>query len=398
MAFNLNAKKPRILMVSYPFDKNVISGGSRQAITLSSLLIKKIPVIAIGSSYHNRKKTEIILEKVDNIPTYRILFPKERKKLFRTIDLVLLMNYLKKHYDIVHFHGFEMYPLCIFTKLVLRKKNVIKITLSEFDDPSTEYNKKVKIFGLAINLKRFKWFLFNQIDKTIAISEETYKRSRMVLPEKNIIIIPNGVDMDIFKEANQDEKNKILKKHNFMPGIKKVLFIGEIGKRKSIPELLEAWKLIKDIHLILVGPLNPSFYDKITFKKIVDDINRQKKKIYYFTFTSNPVEFYQVADLFVFLSKREGHPNVVLESMSCNLPVLALKRNWVKGFLNSSISLLINNLNPQNIANVIEGFFSKNFASKKGQIRYKAKLTIQNYYSLNKIAKDYLELYYTILS
>ena len=57
--------------------------------------------------------------------------------------------------------------------------------------------------------------------------------------------------------------------------------------------------------------------------KIEKKINSFKEdQIIYKEFTDNIHEYYQTADMFVFLSREEGMPNALLEAMSCGLPCL----------------------------------------------------------------------------
>ena len=77
--------------------------------------------------------------------------------------------------------------------------------------------------------------------------------------------------------------------------------------------------------LVMVGP--KSFIgqdnDENFEHKIEKKINSFKEdQIIYKEFTDNIHEYYQTADMFVFLSREEGMPNALLEAMSCGLPAL----------------------------------------------------------------------------
>ena len=271
----MNAFKPRILMVSYPFDKNVPAGGSLQAIRLSKEIIKKLPVIAIGSSIYNGKRKST-LEFVEGIPTYRLYFGAKRPKVLRTLDLLILMIRLRNLFDVVHFHGFDMYPICIFAKLILRKKTVIKITLNGQDDPLSKLNRPYKFFNLKFKLKPIKFFLFNQIDKVITISNELYFNSRKVFKKSKLERIPNGVDIDSFCEVNKKRKNAIRKRLHFKSDDKIALYVGHFGKRKGIPELVEAWKYVEKAKLILLGYFTLKGFDPYSFNSFINQIKKMK--------------------------------------------------------------------------------------------------------------------------
>ncbi len=378
-------------MVSYPFDKNVPAGGSLQAIRLSKDLIKKLPVIAIGSSISKEKK-KTTFEYVEGIPTYRLCFPMKRPRVLRTLDLLILMIKIRNKFDIVHFHGFDMYPICAFAKLILRKKTIIKITLTGQDDPVSKLNEASLFFNFKFKFRIIKLFLFNQIDKVITISDELYFNSKRVFPESKLMRIPNGVDITTFCEVNKERRNIICKKLNFNLEDNIALYVGHLGKRKGIPELVEAWKHVENVKLILLGSFFLEGFDPNSFRSFVDEI-KTNKNIIHFPYNNNPEEFYQIADLFIFPSKREGLPNAVLEAMSCNVPILALKANWTKGLLDSNNSIMIDNLNPRTIAEEINCFFNNHQNHKKNEIKNQTRKVIEKNFSLSKIAQNFLSLY-----
>jgi len=387
----MNAFKPRILMVSYPFDKNVPAGGSLQAIRLSKEIFKKLPVIAIGSSLINgiRKPT---LEFVEGIPTYRLYFDAKRSKVLRTLDLLILMIKLRNLFDIVHFHGFDMYPICIFAKLILRKKTVIKITLNGQDDPLSKLNRSYIFLNLKFKLKSIKLFLFNQIDKVITISNELYFNSRKVFTKSKLERIPNGVNIDIFCEVDKKRKNDIRKRLHFKNDDKIALYVGHFGKRKGIPELVEAWKYVDEAKLILLGTFFLEGFDPCSFNSFINQIKKNENVIT-FPYTNNPAEFYQIADLFVFPSKREGLPNAILEAMSCNLPILAFNGNWTNGLLNSNNCILFDKLNPRIIAEEVNYFFKNHYRHKDNELKNHTRKIIEKDFALSKIAENFISLY-----
>ncbi|TFG17799.1 MAG: glycosyltransferase [Promethearchaeota archaeon] len=387
----MNVIKPRILMVSYPFDKNVPAGGSLQAIRLSKEIIKKLPVIAIGSSVvkGNRKPA---LEFVEGIPTYRIYFDAKRPRVLRTLDLLILMIKIRNMFDIVHFHGFDMYPICIFAKLILRKKTIVKITLNGQDDPLSKLNRPHMFLNLKFKLRAIKLFLYNHIDKVITISDELYYNSRKVFTKSKLERIPNGVDVDIFCEVDKKHKNAIRKSLRFKNDDKIALYVGHFGKRKGIPELVEAWKYVDKAKLILLGTFFTEGFDSCSFNLLINQIKKNENVIT-FPYTNNPVEFYQIADLFVFPSKREGLPNAILEAMSCNLPILAFNGSWTKGFLNSNNCILIDELNPRTIAEEVNCFFKNHHTHNSNELKNQTRTIIEKDFALSSIAENFVSLY-----
>ncbi|NLN88239.1 MAG: glycosyltransferase family 4 protein, partial [Syntrophomonadaceae bacterium] len=128
---------------------------------------------------------------------------------------------------------------------------------------------------------------------------------------------------------------------------KVLLFTGSIIERKGIDLLTEAFLQIApdhpDLYLWLIGPvsksenasLNEDFVakmkkqvsaaglsDRVRFEGLVSD-------------RGDLAEAYQAADVFVFPSRIEGLPNVVLEAMSSGLPVIVTDLPGLKGVVES---------------------------------------------------------------
>jgi len=93
------------------------------------------------------------------------------------------------------------------------------------------------------------------------------------------------------------------------------LFVGSIGVRKGLPELLEAWKrLALDAELVLVGNVEPGFAERLK--------QSLAPSVRHVAFTPDVGRFYKGSDVFVFPSHEEGAPQVVYEAAGCGLPVI----------------------------------------------------------------------------
>lgn len=96
-----------------------------------------------------------------------------------------------------------------------------------------------------------------------------------------------------------------------------VVFVGQVGIRKGIPLLLEAWdKLkLKDGKLILVGGLEP------TAKPLLSKW-RDRPDIKFAGFVDNVKEILEQSSVFAFPSCEEGSALVTYEAMACGLPIV----------------------------------------------------------------------------
>lgn len=99
------------------------------------------------------------------------------------------------------------------------------------------------------------------------------------------------------------------------PGFRAV-FVGRIGVRKGVPELLEAWaSLDVDGELVLVGAVDDEIRDLV-------DAHTRSGRVRLAGYVANPADLYAESDVFVFPTWEEGGPQVTYEAAACGLPVV----------------------------------------------------------------------------
>ena len=178
--------------------------------------------------------------------------------------------------------------------------------------------------------------------KTYDLFKDKYKVDR------NIHIIPTGIDTSrFFKEKfkKEDILNK-RKELGLTPDDFVLLFVGRLGKEKSVDYLIDCQKLLRkkeNIKLVIVGD-GP---EKELYEKQVQK-NRLKNVIFTGKVLWEDIAlYYQIADVFVTASKTETQGLTVIEAMASNLPVVAIKD---EAFLN----VVIDDLNGYTFTNKIQ--------------------------------------------
>jgi len=177
---------------------------------------------------------------------------------------------------------------------------------------------------------------------------ELAKKARTFI-EREIHLIPNGVDTDLFKPLG---RNELLAKtlgfaNNVIPGKTKDIeqpikdsppspkvqsditsaigFVGELREKKGIKALLSAYAQVnktRSTTLLVVGTIRQG-EDKQFFEDFVT--TRPNLQIIVTGYVS-PRElptYYALMDVFVHPSLRDGMPNAVLEAMACEKAVVA---------------------------------------------------------------------------
>ena len=217
------------------------------------------------------------------------------------------------------------------------------------------------------------------------------KIMRQGLPKSRVHVIPNGVDLNIFKPYDRNEARKQLS----LPTDKLiVLTINAIQPRKGLHTLIKAaHSVIRDVpeaYFVIVGriPPNGSWYTTY-LRKLLGKLGLNK----HFKFTGfvpkEELPFYMsAANVFTLPSYAEGAPLVVPNAMACSRVVIATQ-SAAAGYLPPN--LVVQNGNYDELAQRISFYLSsmKQCRLIGKELRQKA----LNELSWTKIAKKTLDLY-----
>jgi len=213
-----------------------------------------------------------------------------------------------KDYDVIHVHGHGRFTSNYVIRKLADKKPVIYTAHGFFHSSKSRRIKKVynKIF--KNNSKRVKIF-------TALTELEKRQYLKLGVPEKKIVIIPNGIDLKKFKKSK--------KKKYFENKYPTLLYVGRIHGSKGLQYVLNAIKDIK-INFLIVG--KDQGYRKIL--EIKARKNHLEGRVKFLGGVSNKElnEVYSSSDFFVLFSEWEGFGIVVLEAMGIGLPVIVSDR------------------------------------------------------------------------
>lgn len=139
--------------------------------------------------------------------------------------------------------------------------------------------------------------------KKIIVLNEASKNLIDRMSSNKAVILPNFI-----------EDSKVKAEHHISPHIKSALFVGHVKVRKGITEIFEVARLLPNIDFIIVGPVQelPDNIEKPDNILLVGEVDHEQVSSYL-----------EKADVFFFPSRTEGFANVMLETMSEGLPIIA---------------------------------------------------------------------------
>jgi glycosyltransferase involved in cell wall biosynthesis len=197
-------------------------------------------------------------------------------------------------------------------------------------------------------------------DTMISVSDHTTKNLKNMLGrKKEIVVIPNGVDIEtIMEELPSDNLSDII-------------FAGRLLQNKNIDVLLRAVAILKtkkpDIKLFIIGdgPEKQNLESLASVLKIEKNVN-------FFGFFEDNNKVYGLmksSKVFVLPSTREGFGIVALEANACGIPVITTnhEQNATKELIKEGENGVLTELDEEQIAEAIENLL----INKKNQIFYR---------------------------
>ena len=188
------------------------------------------------------------------------------------------------------------------------------------------------------NLKDY----LDSVDAILSLNNYTTIRLRSKFPEMNIVDHRNGIPRDFYE--NKFEQSG------------PIVYAGRIAKSNGIEILLESWMTYKreggdeSLHIYAVER------DPIEVPRLFNPEWRQEYDVTLFNGSYPLWESIESAKSIVMPSRREGHSNLMLESMAVGIPVIASRVPGLKSDIKQSGCGLL--FDPENQDALVETFWT----------------------------------------
>lgn len=176
--------------------------------------------------------------------------------------------------------------------------------------------------------------------KLIAVSQASEQRLRELLPEADIVMIPNGIKTQDFAPVVRERDAYV-----------RLLFVGGMGKLKGERDLIQALQLalahVPKLRVSLLGHGAESVEEAINesgIRSIIEHLGPVPH--------AKRAQFFRRADIFVLPSYGEGMPMSVLEAMAAGLPVVATNVGGIPELITHFAEGLL--IRPGNIRDLAE--------------------------------------------
>ena len=304
----------RVLMINYELPP-IGGGGGKATLNLAANFVRRGHQVAVLTSHFRG------LPRRETIQGARILrAPVLRRHADRCSPLELLsftaagtlaglwLAATFRPHVVLAFFAFPSGPVALATRRLLGKPYVVSLRGS--DVPRPEIGSSALSPFLRLALRR----VCGSASAVTAVSGGLRSAALAAAPGLDVLVIPNGVDLDRFRPAEDSRP----------PGRVRLLYVGRLREFKGVRILLSAFASMArraeqavELHLVGDGP------DRATLERLSSRLGiTERVRFHGWVAYARITDFYHRADCLVLPSFVEGMPNVVLEAMACGLPVV----------------------------------------------------------------------------
>ena len=388
-----------IMMLTWEFPPRIIGGISPHVYHLSKSLVKKgVKVYVITCDFPGAPRHEV----VDGVEVLRIDSYKNPAPDFATWVYLMnvnmqkeaaeLTNRLNGKVDAFHAHDWLVATAGIGLKHVFRKPLFATIH-------STEIGRRNGIhFDYERMIHETEAWLTYEAWKVICCSDYMVSHVRWAfgLPADKLVMIPNGVNADVYGENKKDDLASFRSKFA-LPQEKIVLFVGRLVYEKGVHVLVNAIPKVLgkvDAKFIIVG----NGYMKDQLSELVKGMGFTHKVLFTgFVDDETLTKLQRCADVSVVPSLFEPFGIVALEAMAAKSPLVVSDTGGLSEIVEHDVDgAKVYTSNPDSLAwGITRVLTDETYANRVKTNAYKK---IHEKYNWDKISQQTTNIYASVLS
>ena len=165
-----------------------------------------------------------------------------------------------------------------------------------------------------------RWAL-RRMDHVVTVSEDLYELMLSLgIPRSRCSLVENAIDTSAYRRRESVETAQ--QRWGLAPGRLTIGAVGRLSAEKGFDLLIQAAdQLLRqgfDFELLIVGEGT----ERPRLEALISALNRTDR-VRLMGYVTDTIQFYEALDVFALSSLREGLPNVLLEAMAMEIPVVA---------------------------------------------------------------------------
>lgn len=275
-------------------------------------------------------------------------------------------------------------PLTLFLNIIFRKKIIIS--------PRGQLGEWCLAQGNSLK-KLWLKFIISPFAKNLiwhATSSQEAEMIKKVYAIANIWIIPNGIEIDKFKDIEHKKDRLFYKKYSdkVNQNSKIIISMGRLQKVKGFDILINAMRIAQreDAVLFIAGE---DFGERKNLEKLIDKLGLRENVFFIGRIEGlEKVEFLRNADLFALASHHENFGMVYAEALAAGTPVVASINTpwhsveqfncgkWVENTPDKFAEAIVEILNSDNVQMGLLGrkYVQENFSWEKIALDFKVQI------------------------
>lgn len=228
-----------------------------------------------------------------------------------------------------------------------------------------------------------------------ATAEQEKQEILMLFPKAKVVIVPNGIDYELFQTSNTLSSSLFSNKFigSQINADKIIVSMGRLQKKKGFDILINSFAKIIQTHpttMLLIAGDDEGELEAL--EKRVPKLNLENKVFFIGAISGqDKIDFLANADLFVLPSHNENFGNVYIESLATGTPIVASKNTPWEEVEENGCGKWVNNT-VEETSRAILTMLSKN----QDEMQVNAKMLAKKY-DWKTIAKEFKKLYENIL-
>jgi len=277
--------------------------------------------------------------------------------------------------------------------LVLAKKLAGNVKLLHCQRMSSSYRKNSFLHK----------FIYGNVDKITALTRElkSYLVNLTPATEEKVVVIPNGVDLQLYDTARGDlEKTK--KSLGIPSGGIIIGIVGRIDRKKGQDTVIKAAPkvLAKYPEAVFVFVGEPTLHEGDEYfeylKRLVNELGLGGRVI--FTgFCDNPYAVYRAFDISIVPSHKETFGNVTIESMAAGIPVISTNTGGTPEIIDHNKNgILVSPKDPDALAESLVSLLDSPVTMQ--QMGAAARKKVEDVFNYDIVMDQYRRIYYELAS